>query len=110
MPACDYCGKECALPFTCQRCGGKFCPDCRLPPAHECTGIASWKKKPLPSIGMKYGRGGGVTATSGGYRESTRTPAKKAGRAIPWLKIMLAVIAIIIFGIAYLALSGYGAR
>lgn len=105
MPRCDYCGKDCTLPFTCQHCGGKFCPDCRLPPGHECAGIASWKKKPLPSVGMSYSKGGGVTATSGGYRETTRNGARKTAAVIPWLKVMIAVIAIIILAIAYLALS-----
>jgi hypothetical protein len=110
MSRCDHCGKECTLPFTCQHCGGKFCPDCRLPPGHNCTGIASWKKKPLPSVGMNYGSGGGVTATGGGYRESTRTAGKKTAQEIPWLKIMITAIAIILLGVAYLVLSGYPAR
>jgi hypothetical protein len=110
MSRCDHCGNECTLPFMCQHCGGKFCPDCRLPPGHDCTGIASWKKKPLPSVSMNYGSGGGVTATGGGYRENTRTARKKAWREIPWLKIMIAAIAIILLCVAFLVLSGYPAR
>jgi len=51
MACCDYCGSECLLPFTCQHRGGAFCTECRLPPAHQCAGIASWKKKPAPGSG-----------------------------------------------------------
>ena len=109
MSTCDHCGKECTLPFTCQHCGGKFCPDCRLPPGHDCAGITGWKKKPLPSIGMNYSKGG-VTATGGGYRESTRARTKGTVPGIPWLKVMIAVIAIILLGAAYLVLTGYPAR
>ena len=35
---CDYCGKEEALPFVCNYCGGAYCPDHRLPEAHQCKG------------------------------------------------------------------------
>ncbi len=106
MPRCDHCGNECTLPFTCQHCGGKFCPDCRLPPGHDCAGLESWKKKPLPSVGMNYSKGGGVAATGGGYRESTGTRSRKMTPQIPWLKIMIAIIALIFLGIAYIVLSG----
>lgn len=56
---CDHCGTEIQpakfrqytgglhdivkdtvpLPFTCNRCGGSFCSDCRLPENHDCDGI-----------------------------------------------------------------------
>ncbi|MGB9176463.1 MAG: hypothetical protein WCB46_06965 [Methanoregula sp.] len=32
MARCYHCSNECVLPFTCLHCGGKFYPDCRLPP------------------------------------------------------------------------------
>lgn len=35
---CDYCGREEDLPFTCNYCGGTFCPEHRLPEAHACKG------------------------------------------------------------------------
>lgn len=35
---CDYCGKDESLPFVCNYCGGAFCPDHRLPEAHQCRG------------------------------------------------------------------------
>jgi hypothetical protein len=105
MPHCDYCGSECSLPFTCQHCGGTFCPECRLPPAHQCTGIASWKKKPAPGIGISYGRGGIATATRGGYGTGSRR--EKTGRpheGIPWLKVIIAIVVIIMLALLFLAL------
>ena len=35
---CEYCGKEEALPFVCNYCGGVFCAEHRLPEAHMCKG------------------------------------------------------------------------
>jgi len=105
MPRCDRCGKECTLPFSCQHCGGSFCADCRLPPVHECAGLQSWKNKPAPGIGLKYGKGGGITVTGGGYISQTRDRAKKkTGPKIPWLKLMMVIIAVVILGVAYLVL------
>ncbi len=106
MARCDCCGNECTLPFTCQHCRGTFCPDCRLPPAHQCTGINSWKKKPAPGVGISYGRGGTATATGGGYGTVSRR--EKTGRAregIPWLKVMIAIVIIIMLVVLFLSLS-----
>ncbi len=107
MTRCDHCGRECVLPFTCQHCGGKFCPDCRLPPGHDCTGMAGWKAKPAPATGVRYGRGGGVTATGGGPA-GNRTPERKttAAGGFPYLKLMIVIIVLILLGIAWLVLNG----
>src|SRR5512147_2577108 len=94
MTRCDRCGTECILPFTCQHCGGKFCPDCRLPPSHDCAGIGSWNAKPRPAVGMRYGRGG-VTATGGIPAEPRRAGTKEAA-AHPYLAIMAAIIVLIL--------------
>jgi hypothetical protein len=104
MTRCDHCGSECTLPFTCQHCGGKFCPDCRLPPAHECRGIASWKRKPVPSVGIQYGKGGGVSATGG--TPSWCEPRRKKEGDIPYLKIMIAIVVFVLLGFAWLVLTG----
>jgi len=107
MARCEYCGNECALPFTCQHCRGAFCPECRLPPSHQCTGITSWKKKPAPGVGISYGRGGTATAIPGG--SGTDVYREKTGRTqsgIPWLAVMIAVMIIIMLGILFLVLSG----
>jgi hypothetical protein len=107
MTRCDHCGSECTLPFTCQHCGGKFCPDCRLPPNHNCTGIGSWNAKPRPAIGMNYSRGGGVTVTGGVAPETRRRPEKKTGEGLPYLKIMIGIIVLVLLGLVWLALSGH---
>lgn len=106
MTRCDHCGNECTLPFTCQHCGGKYCAGCRLPPNHDCTGIGSWNAKPRPAVSMSYSKGGGVSAT-GGIAVETRHRAKKEAAGIPYLKIMAVIIALILLGLAWLALSGY---
>ena len=106
MARCDHCRAECTLPFTCQHCGGKFCPDCRLPPNHDCTGIGSWNAKPRPAIGMNYRRGGGVTATGGIAPEPRHGRKKETGKGLPFLKIMIAVIGLVLLGLAWLVLAG----
>jgi hypothetical protein len=107
MARCDHCGTECLLPFTCQHCGGKFCPDCRLPPSHGCTGISSWNARPRPPVGLRYQRGGGVTVTGGGAPESRRRAGRKEPEGLPYLKILIGIIAIILLGLAWLALRGF---
>jgi hypothetical protein len=55
---------------------------------------------------MRYDRGG-VTATGGGYAEARRTSKRKPGKEIPWLKVIIAIMVIIILGILFLVMSGY---
>jgi hypothetical protein len=108
MTRCDHCGNEVVLPFSCQHCGGKFCDECRLPPNHNCVNIGTWKKKPLPVVGLSYSKGGGVTATSSGYSTDSRiTIKKKHDKRIPYLEIFIAIIVLILIGIACLVLGGY---
>lgn len=107
MTRCDHCGSECTLPFTCQHCQGKFCPSCRLPPNHDCTGIGSWRAKPGPAIGMNYSQGGGVRAIGGIAMKSQRRSEKNAGQSHPFLKFMAAVGMLVLLGLAWLALNGY---
>lgn len=108
MTRCDHCGNEVVLPFSCQYCGGKYCGDCRLPPNHDCVNIALWNSKPLPPMGISYGKGGRATPTgSGSVGGSRHTTKIKNGTDIPYLKIMIAIILLILIGIAWLAFSGY---
>jgi hypothetical protein len=66
-----------------------------------------WKKKPLPTVGLSYSKGGGVTATGSGYRaDSRREKQGKPYERIPWLKIMIAIVAIIILVLLFMVLSG----
>ena len=108
MTRCDHCGNEVVLPFSCQYCGGKYCPDCRLPPNHTCVNIALWNSKPRPAVGISYRKGGGATPTGGGYLADSRNLSKKKqGPAIPYLKIMIAAIVLILLGFVLLVFSGY---
>jgi uncharacterized protein len=107
MTRCDQCGSECALPFTCQHCSLKYCPDCRLPPNHNCTGIGSWNAKPRPAAGMNYRRGGEVTATGGIAQESRRERKMKTEKGLPYLKIMIAILLLTLIGLAWLVLTGH---
>jgi uncharacterized protein len=107
MTRCDHCGNESTLPFTCQHCGGKFCPDCRLPPNHNCSGIGSWNAKPRPAVGMSYSKGGGVSVTGGVAVDSRRSTTKKTAGEIPYLKIMIVIIGLILLGLVWLVLTGH---
>ena len=107
MARCDHCGAECALPFTCQHCGGKFCENCRLPPSHECTNLSSWNKRPRPSISLNYGKSG-TTVTGGGYLPDSRASfRRKQGKGMPYLWIMIGVIALVLIALAWLVLTGH---
>ena len=107
MSACENCGTECALPFTCDHCGGKFCPDCRLPPNHNCTGLGSWNRKPRPSVSVNYTKGGGVPVTGGGYIPDSRHGTKKKPAAgVSYLKIMAVIIVLVLIGLVWLIFSG----
>jgi hypothetical protein len=107
MTRCDKCGSEVLLPFTCQYCGGKFCPDCRLPPSHDCPGISRWTARPRPAVGMNYSRGGTVTATGGVAPEFRQKPHKREKEGLPFLKIMIALIVLVLLGLACLVLTGH---
>jgi hypothetical protein len=107
MTRCDHCDSECTLPYTCRHCGGRFCPDCRLPPGHDCTGINSWNAKARPAVGMNYSRGGGVTATGGIAPGTGRRPEQGAGEGLPYLKIMIGITVLVLVGLAWLALTGH---
>lgn len=43
MSKCNFCKKNTMLPFVCNYCGFSFCPEHRLPEAHDCVGVP--KKK-----------------------------------------------------------------
>lgn len=37
MDSCYYCGLEIDMPFECNYCKDKFCPEHRLPENHRCV-------------------------------------------------------------------------
>jgi Zn-dependent protease len=51
---CEFCGKEEALPFVCNYCGGVFCADHRLPEAHQCKGDLTQKRMVVPPPQTSY--------------------------------------------------------
>jgi hypothetical protein len=66
-----------------------------------------WKKKPLPSVGLSYSKGGGVTATGSGYRaDSRREKQGKPYEGVPWQKIMIGIVVIIILVLLFIVLRG----
>jgi Zn-dependent protease len=45
---CEYCGRDEALPFVCNYCGGVYCADHRLPEVHQCKGDLTQKRTIAP--------------------------------------------------------------
>lgn len=43
---CDICGNRSLLPYKCRYCGGRFCPDHRLPENHDCDGLRRLRENP----------------------------------------------------------------
>lgn len=42
MPTCEACGADGSWSGrTCSYCGGRYCPDHRLPEKHDCDGLAT---------------------------------------------------------------------
>ena len=66
---CEICGEEISggSAFTCNYCGGVFCPKHRLPFNHACKNLAEWKKSGLP-----------------GKKGTKRTGTGKASAMIPF--------------------------
>lgn len=103
---CEYCGKEEALPFVCNYCGGTFCSEHRLPESHACTGDLS--RRPVVQ--------GATTSTfswsgSGGYggrvsRPRTFSRVELRDIIIAWVALGAAFTAAISGG----ALEGFSSR
>jgi len=51
---CEYCGRDESLPFVCNYCGGAFCPDHRLPEAHQCKGDLTQRRMIIPPSQTNY--------------------------------------------------------
>ena len=66
--------------------------------------MQSWKSRPAPGVGTNYSRGGGISATGGsGTVGAGALISRNRLEGLPWLKIMIVVIAIVLLGIAYVA-------
>ena len=90
---CDYCGIDESLPFVCNYCGGAFCPDHRLPEAHQCKGDLTQKRTITAPQSTFSWQSSGVTSP---YAQQGR-PAQVFSRTevrdilIAWLGIGFAV-------------------
>ncbi len=97
---CDYCGREEALPFVCNYCGRAFCPDHRLPEAHQCKGDLSQRRT--------------ITAppqTTFSWQAPTQPqyPPARQGTVFSRIEIRDIIIAWMALGLAFsLALAGGG--
>lgn len=78
MATCQHCGAFVAFPFKCKYCGLELCPNCRLPPDHDCAGIGTWRGTSAPHSLAKMDRlhhpelwGNTPTGTQTPYDERT---------------------------------------
>jgi hypothetical protein len=56
---------------------------------------------------LNYSKGGGVSATVGAAPASRGESVKKKGEGIPFLKIMIAIVVLVLLGLAWLVLTGH---
>ncbi len=96
---CEYCGFRDPMPFTCKFCGNSYCYNHRLPESHDCTGLASFKKKIHESGKYYYAPDSAPTRR--------RSPAfRSLNNAISVIKsnysLAILVIAIISFFLEYI--------
>jgi len=97
---CDFCGKDEALPFICNYCGGVFCPDHRLPESHQCRGDLTQKRTAIAP-----------PQTTFSWQEpmASPLPTVKQGRIFSGKEIRDIIIAWLALGVAFsFALAGGG--
>ena len=98
---CDYCGRDEALPFVCNYCGGAFCSDHRLPEAHQCRGDLTQKRTIIAPP---------QTTFSWQTPEPRQTyPTTRQGHVFSGIEIRDIIIAWLALGVAFsFALAGGG--
>jgi Zn-dependent protease len=99
---CDFCGREEPLPFVCNYCGGAFCPDHRLPEAHQCRGDLTQRRTIIAP-----------PQTTFSWQQSATTPAQapalRQGKVFSRIEIRDIIIAWLALGVAFsFALAGGG--
>ena len=98
---CDFCGREEPLPFVCNYCGGAFCPDHRLPEAHQCKGDLTQKRTAVAAPQTTFSWQ--TPSTPPAY------PQARQGKVFSRIEIRDIVIAWVALGIAFsFALAGGG--
>src|SRR5712692_123043 len=98
---CEFCGKEEALPFVCNYCGGAFCPDHRLPEAHQCKGDLS-QRRMITAASQ-------TTFSWQSTPNPEQTPARVQGKVFSRIEIRDIIVAWVALGVAFsFALAGGG--
>lgn len=98
---CEFCGKEEALPFVCNYCGGAFCADHRLPEAHRCKGDLSQKRMITAPTQSTFSWQGAPAAEP--------IPQRQQGQVFSGIEVRDILIAWLSLGVAFsFALSGGG--
>jgi hypothetical protein len=87
MEVCNLCGKkiEKDLPFNCKYCNLIYCPNCRLPENHTCSGL----KKGNRFIGKKYAEDNYDEPKEESIKniEEDEPKLSRAPRPIIWMKL-----------------------
>jgi Zn-dependent protease len=91
---CEYCGRDEALPFVCNYCGGAFCADHRLPEAHQCKGDLTQRRMIIPPPQTT------VSWSDSGFAPPVATRAKGAS-VFSEIEIRDIVIAWFALGVAF---------
>ena len=89
---CDFCGKDEALPFVCNYCGGAFCADHRLPEAHQCRGDLTQKRTIVAPP---------QTTFSWQTPETTAPPMTRQARVFSVIEVRDIIIAWAALGLAF---------
>jgi Zn-dependent protease len=88
---CEFCGKEEALPFVCNYCGGAFCAEHRLPEAHQCKGDLTQRRMVTAPPQTSYSWTG----------MPTELPQRQPGRPFSGVEIRDIIIAWTGLGLAF---------
>ena len=84
---CDFCGKEEALPFVCNYCGGAFCADHRLPEAHQCKGDLTQKRAVVAPPQTTFSWQTQAPPTQAPRPAGVYTRIEKRDKVIAWLAL-----------------------
>jgi Zn-dependent protease len=98
---CEFCGREEALPFVCNYCGGAFCADHRLPEAHQCKGDLNQKRTIIapPQTTFSWQQ----------PLSQEPTPVARQGKVFSGIEVRDILVAWLALGVAFsFALTGGG--
>ena len=98
---CDFCGREEALPFICNYCGGAYCADHRLPEAHQCKGDLTQKRTIVAPPQ--------TTFTWQQQPEVQPYPTSRQEKVFSRIEIRDILVAWVTLGVAFGFALGYGA-